>query len=98
MRSLSRITVMALLVLTGTVTSFVSSDRDRADASPPQDCFWSSVFDEENGNLFFPDTAVNFSVGRVSRPPGRALPPPGRFPNARYISFNLYDEAGRPTD
>jgi|SRR5664279_1264689 len=92
------ITVMALLVLTATVTSFVSSDRDRADASPPQDCFWSSVFDEENGNLFFPDTAVNYYLGRVSLPPGGELLLRGRFPHARYISFNLYDGAGRPTD
>jgi len=98
MRSLSRITLIALLVLTATVTSFVSSHRDRAVASPPQDCFWSSVFDEENGNLFFPDTAVNYYLGRVSLPPGGELLLRGRFPHARYISFNVYDEAGRPTD
>ena len=98
MCSLSRITLIALLVLTATVTSFVPSDRDRADASPPQDCFWTSVFDEENGNLFFPDTAVNYYLGRVSLPPGGELLLRGRFPHARYISFNVYDEVGRPTD
>ena len=98
MRSLSKISLTALLVLTATVAWNVSSDRNGAEASPPQDCFWTSVFDEENGNLFFLDTAVNYYLGRVSLPPGGELLLRGRFPHARYISFNAYDEAGRPTD
>ena len=69
-----------------------------AHASPPQDCFWTSVFDEENGNLFYPDTGVNYYLGRVSLPPGGELVVRGRFPHARYTSFNVYDEAFRPTD
>lgn len=69
-----------------------------AQASTPQDCFWTSVFDEENGNLFYPDTGVNYYLGRVSLPPGGELVVRGRFPHARYTSFNVYDEAFRPTD
>jgi hypothetical protein len=69
-----------------------------ADASEPQDCFWTSVFDEENGNLFYPDTGVNYYLGRVSLPPGAELVVRGRYPHARYTSFNSYDELFRPVD
>ena len=82
--------VAPLLVLAG--------EPDRAAASPPQDCFWTSVFDEENGNLFYPDTGVNYYLGRVTLPPGSELVVRGRFPHARYTSFNTYDELFRPVD
>jgi hypothetical protein len=64
----------------------------------PQDCFWTSVFDEENANLFYPDTGVNYYLGRVSLPPGGTLIVRGRYPHARYTSFNVYDETFQPTD
>jgi hypothetical protein len=69
-----------------------------AQAAPPQDCFWTSVFDERNGNLFYPDTGVNYYLGRVTLPPGGELVIRGRYPHARYTSFNAYDELFRPTD
>jgi hypothetical protein len=69
-----------------------------AEATGPQDCFWTSVFDERNSNAFYPDTAVNYYIGRVNLPPGAVLVMRGRFPHSRYMSFNAYDEAGRPTD
>ncbi len=69
-----------------------------AEEPEPQDCFWVSVFDEENGNLFYPDTGVNYYLGRVSLPPGGELVIRGRFPHARYTSFNAYDELFRPKD
>ena len=69
-----------------------------ANASAPQDCFWTSVFDEENGNLFYPDTGVNYYLGRVHLPPGGELVVRGRYPHARYTSFNAYDELFRPKD
>lgn len=70
----------------------------QADASAPQDCFWTSVFDEENGNLFYPDTGVNYYLGRVNLLPGAELVLRGRYPHARYISFNTYDELFRPKE
>lgn len=76
----------------------VAGDPGRAAAAPPQDCFWTSVFDEENGNLFYPDTGVNYYLGRVTLPPGGELVVRGRFPHARYTSFNTYDELFRPVD
>ena len=76
----------------------LAAERETATAAPPQDCFWTSVFDEENGNLFYPDTGVNYYLGRVTLPPGSELVVRGRFPHARYTSFNTYDEAFRPVD
>ena len=76
----------------------LAAEREPATAAPPQDCFWTSVFDEENGNLFYPDTGVNYYLGRVTLPPGSELVVRGRFPHARYTSFNTYDEAFRPVD
>lgn len=64
----------------------------------PQDCFWTSVFDEENGNLFYPDTGVNYYLGRVALPPGGELVVRGRYPHARYSSFNAYNEQFQPID
>lgn len=71
---------------------------ERARASAPQDCFWTSVFDEQSSNVAYPDTAVNYYLGRVNLPSGGAMVLRGRFPHSRYMSFNAYDEAGRPTD
>jgi hypothetical protein len=76
----------------------VSAQREPARATPPQDCFWTSVFDEQSSNAFYPDTAVNYYLGRVNLPPRGSLVLRGRFPHSRYMSFNAYDEAGRPTD
>lgn len=99
---MTRIRILGLLLAAvataaGSVV-LVSHDSGRAHASSPQDCFWTSVFDEKGSNLAYPDTAVNYYLGRVSLPPDGALVLRGRFPHARYMSFNAYDSAGRPTD
>jgi hypothetical protein len=92
-----RITFTVLLTLLAAVVT-VPTVQNPAQASSPQDCFWTSVFDEENGNLFYPDTGVNYYLGRVSLPPGGELVVRGRYPHARYTSFNTYDELFRPND
>ncbi len=92
-----RPTFAALLALLLAVLALPGLPRE-AGASPPQDCFWTSVFDEENGNLFYPDTGVNYYLGRVTLPPGGELVVRGRYPHARYSSFNTYDELFRPVD
>jgi hypothetical protein len=78
--------------------AIASTVPEPAEATVPQDCFWTSVFDEQSSNAFYPDTAVNYYLGRVNLPPGAVLVMRGRFPYSRYMSFNAYDEAGRPTD
>jgi hypothetical protein len=89
--------VAAAVVAFGSAAT-ASTVPEPAQASAPQDCFWTSVFDERSSNAFYPDTAVNYYLGRVNLPPGASLVLRGRFPHSRYMSFNAYDEAGRPTD
>lgn len=67
-------------------------------ATPPQDCFWVQIADVENSNVLYPDAAVTYYAARVTLPPGGELLLRGRYPHARYMSFNAYDEIGRPTD
>ena len=86
------------VALVAALAAVLPVQHEAAEASPPQDCFWTSVFDEQNGNLFYPDTGVNYYLGRVNLPPGGELVVRGRFPHARYTSFNVYDELFRPTD
>ncbi|MGZ4455482.1 MAG: hypothetical protein ACXVGM_17810 [Oryzihumus sp.] len=88
---------LALLAALATVVGAPSAQPARAD-DPPQDCFWSSVFDDQNANLFYPDTGVNYYLGRVALPPGGELVLRGEYPHARYTSFNVYDEGGQPVD
>ncbi|MDQ4006858.1 MAG: hypothetical protein M3211_02025 [Actinomycetota bacterium] len=98
MRGRSVLTAFAAAAVAPVALMVVTTGPEPARASAPQDCFWTSVFDERNGNAFYPDTAVNYYLGRVSLPPEATLVMRGRFPHARYMSFNAYDEAGRPTD
>jgi hypothetical protein len=88
--------LLFLILLAGLLTPIAGPAAEAAD--PPQDCFWTSVFDEENANLFYPDTGVNYYLGRVSLPPGGRLVVRGSYPHARYTSFNVYDETFQPTD
>ena len=90
---------MRLLLLTLLAALLVPITGPSAAAEEqPQDCFWTSVFDEENANLFYPDTGVNYYLGRVALPPGGRLIVRGQYPHARYTSFNVYDETFQPTD
>lgn len=89
------VTTVTLLVA---VTLLAPLAAGPAEAEDPQDCFWTSVFDEENGNLFYPDSGVNYYLGRVNLPPGGELVIRGRYPHARYMSFNAYSEDFQPTD
>lgn len=93
---MSRSVLLLVLAVIATLVTPLSSSPAMAD--DPQDCFWTSVFDEENGNLFYPDTGVNYYLGRVNLPPGGEMLIRGRYPHARYISFNAYSEDFQPTD
>ncbi len=93
-----RLVLLTLLAaLLAPVPGAVAPAAGAAD-DEPQDCFWTSVFDEDNANLFYPDTGVNYYLGRVSLPPGGRMVIRGEYPHARYTSFNVYDETFQPTD
>lgn len=49
-------------------------------------------------NVAFPDEAAIYWVGAYQQVPGTRLRITGRYPRARYFSFNVYDAALRPID
>ncbi len=55
-------------------------------------------FDAATINIAFPDDSANYWVGVYQALPGTRLRITGRFPHARYMSFNVYDQLQRPLD
>lgn len=49
-------------------------------------------------NAFYPDEAANYWAGTYQAIPGTRLRITGRYPHARYSSFNVYDNSLRPLD
>lgn len=49
-------------------------------------------------NAAYPDEAAIYWVGGYAATPGTRLKITGRYPHARYFSFNVYDAAQRPLD
>lgn len=90
--------VVALAVLLPLLVAADAAPSAGEPSREPQECLWVQIADVENSNVLYPDTAVNYYLARVTVPPGGELRLEGRFPHARYLSFNAYDELGRPTD
>lgn len=55
-------------------------------------------FDPSTINIAFPDDSALYYQGGFALPPGVRVRISGRFPHARYMSFNVYDPALRPVD
>src|SRR3954467_8926039 len=49
-------------------------------------------------NVAYPDEAAIYWVTGYQGTPGTRLRITGRYPHARYFSFNVYDQAQRPLD
>src|SRR3954452_11775409 len=49
-------------------------------------------------NVAYPDEAAIYWTARYQAVPGTRIRITGRFPHARYMSFNVYDNAQRPLD
>src|SRR3954452_16023947 len=49
-------------------------------------------------NVAYPDEAAIYWSGHYAAAPGTRVGIPGRYPHARYMSFNVYDNAQRPLD
>lgn len=61
-------------------------------------CAWQAASQVDLANIAFPDDAARYWVALVPVSPGNRVRIDGRFPDARYFSFNSYDAALRPTD
>jgi hypothetical protein len=55
-------------------------------------------FDPATTNVAYPDDSAQYFVGGYQAAPGMRIRIQGRFPHARYMSFNVYDQAQRPID
>lgn len=77
----------------------VPTARARAQAGLDETCALTlSAFDPAVINVAFPDDSAKYYSGAVSLLPGTRVRLTGRFPHARYMSFNVYDAALRPID
>ena len=61
-------------------------------------CSWPTKSDLDTLNVAFPDEAATYWVTRYTGVPGAEIVIRGRYPDARYFSFHIYDEALRPID
>ena len=67
-----------------------------ASAQDERDCFWQGG--TRSTNIAYPDLGARYWVSSFPLPPGAELILKGRYPHARYMSFNVYDAAAQPTD
>ncbi|HEX2239643.1 MAG TPA: hypothetical protein VHJ82_00655 [Actinomycetota bacterium] len=61
-------------------------------------CSWPFLLDDERLNFAFPDDSSTYWMTRFTSLPQSRLIINGQYPHARYFSFHVYDEAGRPID
>jgi hypothetical protein len=61
-------------------------------------CGWQFVSDIDTANVAFPDEQATYWVAVIPRLPGLRLRIDGRYPDARYFSYNAYDPLLRPVD
>ena len=61
-------------------------------------CGWIAASDPDKANIAFPDSEAKYWVAAAPGSPQTRLRIDGRYPDARYFSYNAYDAALRPTD
>jgi hypothetical protein len=54
--------------------------------------------DPGTSNVLYPDDSARYYLGSFTAVPGTEIRLAGRFPQARYMSYNVYDAALRPVD
>jgi hypothetical protein len=101
---------LLLAAATGCGTSDTPAATARGDAGAGNDppdrpeyplglaCGWQFVSDVDTANVAFPDESATYWVAVIPRLPGLRLRIDGRYPDARYFSYNAYDPLLRPVD
>lgn len=88
--------LLALLVLVVGLLILVPAGASAAVA--PQGafpyCSWWAKTTPETLNVAFPDAAATYWTTPFYAEPGLEIKVEGTYPDARYMSFNVYDEAG----
>ncbi|MEA2446152.1 MAG: hypothetical protein QOJ12_3444 [Thermoleophilales bacterium] len=88
---------ISLVVLATALVALFASSAARAAAVDPGDCAWPVKADPDRVNVAFPDESAHYWATAFQVGPGGTMKIEGRFPDARYISFHLY-EGSMPVD
>lgn len=97
----SRLPVLWLVLLSacgGQTPPPASMARATVQDEPARDCFWTLRSDAELANVLYPDRYATYWVAQFAIPPGAEVRLNGRYPRARYMSFNLYNPRLEPLD
>jgi hypothetical protein len=88
---------ISLVAVTAALVVLVASSAARATEVDAGDCAWPVKADPDRVNVAFPDQSAHYWATPFQVGPGTTMTIKGRFPDARYISFHLY-EASAPVD
>jgi len=91
---------VALVLALGLLAMAAAVPLARAATTWPDSptCFWGRPNDPNVVNVAYPDKAATYWSGRPFLPPGSELVLHGRYPHARYMSFNAYNAQLQPVD
>lgn len=86
-----------LLALFAVAALFTVARPAAAQSVDPGDCAWPIKADPDRVNVAFPDEAARYWATPFEVAPGTSMTIRGRFPDARYLSFHIY-EGSMPLD
>lgn len=98
------VAALLLLSLAGCDSSSPSLSASSAANTPSgvadvtRDCFWAVRSDADLVNVLYPDRYATYWGAELAIPPGGEVLLRGRYPQARYMSFNLYNPRLEPLD
>lgn len=84
--------------LAGLSLAWAGASWGQAQETGPRNCFWQAQGDPVLLNVAYPDFAASYWLSAYTLPAGAELELRGRYPHARYMSFNLYDAGLAPVD
>ncbi|MGA7435354.1 MAG: hypothetical protein WBW44_06985 [Solirubrobacterales bacterium] len=87
---------LAVFILQGSARAADSLPGYNPNELPTVGCFWTGPFTADNPktNIAYPGTEITYWGAKFVTPPGSVLTLKGRYPHARYSSFNAYESNG----
>lgn len=83
-----------LIAIVASVSAVPAAAIAAAPESPFPHCSWWAKTTPETLNVAFPDSAATYWTTPFYAEDGLSIEVEGKYPNARYMSFNVYDEEG----
>jgi len=87
---------IVLLAWQGSTLAAEAETGSNPNDLPTVGCFWTGPFTAANPatNTAYPGTEITYWGAKFTTPPGSTLSLAGRYPHARYASFNAYEGNG----